>query len=108
MKRIFKYMLLFFFFLLFNLIINPLNLDEIWSYGFTNNIYSGLIPYKDFNVIITPLFFETGKVLFNIFGANYFGFHIYNILNICIFKIIIYIYKYIIYLIILIIMCNKK
>ena len=31
------------------------DLDEIWNYNFAKNISNGLIPYKDFNMIQTPL-----------------------------------------------------
>ncbi len=31
------------------------NLDEIWNYNFARNIADGLLPYKDFNMVITPL-----------------------------------------------------
>ena len=34
----------------------PLVDDELYGYGFGLNILKGLIPYKDFNMIITPLF----------------------------------------------------
>ena len=38
------------------IIIRELNdLDEIWNYNFAKNIADGLVPYKDFNMIITPL-----------------------------------------------------
>lgn len=30
--------------------------DDIWNYGFSYNIAHGLIPYKDFNMILTPLY----------------------------------------------------
>ena len=30
--------------------------DEIWNYGYTYNIATGLIPYRDFNMVTTPLF----------------------------------------------------
>lgn len=30
------------------------DLDEIWNYNFANSISKGLIPYKDFNIVITP------------------------------------------------------
>lgn len=85
MKKIFKYILLFVFFLVFNLIMCPLNLDEIWSYGFTNNIYLGLIPYKDFNMVITPFYPFIMSLLFHIFGNNMLFFHIENALVITIF-----------------------
>lgn len=35
----------------------PLDIiDEVWNYGFARSIYDGLTPYKDFNMIIFPLF----------------------------------------------------
>ena len=38
------------------IIIKPLNdLDEIWNYNFAKNITDGKMPYKDFNMIQTPL-----------------------------------------------------
>lgn len=35
----------------------PLNGDEIWNYGFSYNIAKGLVIYRDFNVMVTPLYF---------------------------------------------------
>lgn len=38
------------------ILLKPLeNLDEIWNYNFAKNIADGLIPYKEFNMVITPL-----------------------------------------------------
>lgn len=35
---------------------NELNdLDELWNYNFAKNIADGLIPYRDFSIITTPL-----------------------------------------------------
>ena len=34
---------------------NLSNLDEIWNYNFARNVANGLVPYKDFNMITTPL-----------------------------------------------------
>ena len=31
------------------------DLDEIWNYNFANCIVKGMVPYKDFNIVITPL-----------------------------------------------------
>ena len=55
-KPFIKYFLVFFFFLYWSLIIQPISLDEIWNYGFTYNIYNGLVPYKDFNMVMTPIY----------------------------------------------------
>lgn len=56
---------------IFSFILNePLsNLDELWNYSFSKNIADGLVPYKDFNLVQTPLlFFITSiflKFIFN-------------------------------------------
>ena len=52
--------------ILFNLFINGLTNDEVWNYGFAYNISNGLIPYKDFNMLITPLF----PLIMSIFGRR--------------------------------------
>ena len=71
-----KYIFLFFLFLLWNLIIQPINLDEIWNYGFAHNIYSGLVPYLDFNMVITPLYPMIMSLPFYIFGSSMLVFHL--------------------------------
>lgn len=47
------------------IILNPVSdLDELWNYNFARNVANGLIPYKDFNMIITPLMsFVCGIIL---------------------------------------------
>ena len=55
-KPFIKYLFIFFFFLYWSLIVQPISLDEIWNYGFSYNIYNGEIPYKDFNMVITPIY----------------------------------------------------
>ena len=72
------YVVLFFIFLFWNLIISPVNLDEVWNYGFAHNIYNGLIPYKDFNMVITPLYPFIISLPFYLFGSNMLVFHITN------------------------------
>lgn len=85
--------LIFITFLLFNLIISPLNLDEVWNYGFTTNIFNGSIPYKDFNMVITPFYPFIMSLLMHIFGNNMLFFHIENSIII---TILFYILKQII------------
>ena len=84
-SKYYIYILLFIFFLSFNLIVSPLTLDEIWSYGFVNNIYNGLIPYKDFNMVITPFYSFFMSISFFVFGNNMLILHIENALLITIF-----------------------
>lgn len=79
-KRISKYVVIFLLILIFNLICNPLNLDEVWNYGFANNLYRGLIPYKEFNMVLTPFYPFFMSLPFYIFGSNILIFHITNAL----------------------------
>ncbi|MDD5888621.1 MAG: hypothetical protein PUC82_03945 [bacterium] len=101
-----KYFLIFFFFLFWNLIVQPVNLDEIWNYGFVNNIYRGLVPYRDFNMVITPFFPMLMAIPFYIFGSNML---IFNIEQAFILTVIFYIiYDYLkekSYLFILVMIC---
>lgn len=54
--------------------------DELWNFSNVYKMSIGFEIYKDLNVIITPLFFYIGQLLFKVLGANYFVFRIYNIL----------------------------
>lgn len=63
---------------LFNLICNDMTCDEMWNYGFSYNISNGLIPYKDFNMVITPLFPYLGAIFLLLFGKNFIIYHIFN------------------------------
>lgn len=87
-KSVVFYSAIFLIFLVWNLLLVPVNLDEIWNYGFAHNIYNGLIPYKDFNMVLTPLFPFLMALPFYIFGSSMLVFHITNAL---ILTILIYI-----------------
>lgn len=52
--------------------------DEIWNYGFSYNIASGLVPYKDFGMLQTPLFFFLASIFIKLFGNYLFVFHMFN------------------------------
>ena len=50
------FFLILFLIILSTILLKPLDdLDEIWNYNFARNIATGLIPYKDFNIVVTPL-----------------------------------------------------
>ena len=89
-KILFESIIIFILTLTFNLICNEVTLDEIWNYGFSYNIANGLIPYKDFNMIITPFFSILGSIFMLIFGKNLL---IYNIFNAIICVIIYFFIK---------------
>ena len=83
-KSLILIIFLFLLFLLFNLTLLTINLDEIWNYGFSHNLYSGLIPYKDFNMVITPFYPFIMSLGFHIFGSSMLVFHIeHAIILIC-------------------------
>ena len=65
-------------------------LDEIWSYGFSYNISCGLVPYRDFNMLLTPLLFYLGSLFINIFGHHLWSVNIFNSLIITIIICIMY------------------
>lgn len=50
--------------------------DEIWIYGFASNIVDGLIPYKDYNMVITPLFPYILALILKVFGQKLIIYHI--------------------------------
>lgn len=52
------------------------SLDEVWAYGFAYNISNGLIPYKDFNMVIGPIFPYLLSIILNIFGKKLIIYHI--------------------------------
>ena len=82
MKNKYKYLLIFLIFtiitFLYSFYIFHLNNDEMWNYGFAHNIYQGLIPYKDFNMIIPPLFAFCVQPFFLILGDSLFTFHLFT------------------------------
>ena len=44
------------------------NLDEMWVYNFARCMLNGLLPYKEFSIIITPLFPMISSIFLKIFG----------------------------------------
>ena len=56
------------------------NLDEIWNFNFARNVANGLIPYKDFNMVITPFYPFLGALFLIIFGKSLLVYHIFNAL----------------------------
>ena len=47
-----------------------LSVDEVWNFQSAYKLYNGYEIYKEFNVIVTPLFFWCTELIFRIFGAN--------------------------------------
>lgn len=62
-------------FLIIAILISPIilsrgigDLDELWNYNFARNIADGLIPYKDFNMVQTPLLPLIAGLILKIFS----------------------------------------
>ena len=51
--------------------------DELFNYGFSINIIKGLVPYKDFNMIIPPLFHYILAIILIAFGQKLVIYHIF-------------------------------
>ena len=52
-----------------------ISMDEIWNFEFSKRIAEGYIPYRDYNIVTTPLFFFIGALfsknlmIFRLYGA---------------------------------------
>lgn len=56
--------------------------DELWNFQNIYKMVNGYTIYQDANVIITPIFFWIGEMIFKVFGANYL---IYRLFDVCIY-----------------------
>lgn len=65
--------------------------DLIWNYGFSYNIANNLTMYKDFNMVITPLYPFICSVVMKLLGNNFLIFNLTNILLLS--SMYFYIYK---------------
>ena len=46
------------------------NVDELWNFTFGNNVAMGLVPYRDFNLLQTPLFAMIHGLFLAVFGRE--------------------------------------
>ena len=80
MKKIIKNSLIFLSLLIVVFTINyffiHVNMDEVWTYGFSYNITEGLVPYRDFNMIVLPFHTSFIALLMLIFGNSFLIYHI--------------------------------
>lgn len=66
------------------------NLDELWNFSMGKNIANGLLPYKDFNLIIMPLYPFVNGLILAVFGKTLLTFRISYILIIFLINVMIY------------------
>ena len=74
----FVFIVAFFVTLLGTYICLPLNCDGVWLYGFGKNIVDGLIIYRDFSVITTPLYYFIEIIFIKLFGNYLISVDIFN------------------------------
>lgn len=67
------------------------NSDEMVNFLNIYKMANGIEIYKDINVIITPLFFYIGELIFNIFGSNILVFRVYNLVLFTIMNFLCYV-----------------
>ena len=77
-KKIFLFLILTFVCFFFNYFIHYTTSDEIWSYGFSYNIAKGAIPYKDFNMVVLPLYSLLMAIPLRIIANKLIIYHLFN------------------------------
>ena len=87
-KKLILYLVLSFLIFSIYQLFSTLTIDEIWNYGFSYNIAKGAIPYRDFNMVILPLYSIIMYIPLKLFSNNLFCFKLFNAF---VFAIIIYI-----------------
>ena len=90
MKKVFIYVLLLVFMFCYSYFLGIFITDEVWCYGFGYDISSGLIPYRDFNMVITPLLPFLGSIFIFVFGHHLWSVHILNSIMITFIVVILY------------------
>ena len=89
-----KYVLLFLFIFIITFIYSffffAISCDEIWNYGFAYNIGNGLIMYRDFNMIITPLYPLLTSLFIFLFGNYLYSMYIFNSIICAIIECLLY------------------
>lgn len=76
-KKILFYLFLFFLFLFYSAIIVD-NGDNYLNYGFAYNVANGMVPYRDFNMIVFPFCSFIGGFFLKLFGTNLITFYMFN------------------------------
>lgn len=54
------------------------DLDELWQYSFASNILNGLVPYREFNIIVTPLFSFIAAIFLKLCGNQLIVMRLFN------------------------------
>lgn len=89
-KYIFIFILVFIISFLYKVFWIPITGDEIWNYGFSYNISKGMIIYRDFNCLQTPLYFIISSFFIKLFGNYLISVHLFDCILISFLMIMLY------------------
>ena len=74
----FVYIVSFFLLVIISYFMTSLTRDEIWNYGFSYNMAHGMIPYKDFNMVVGPFYNFLIAIFLPLFKNHIFFFFFLN------------------------------
>lgn len=89
-KYIFIFALVFIISFLYKVFWIPITGDEIWNYGFSYNISKGMMIYRDFNCLQTPLYFIISSFFIKLFGNYLISVHLFDCILISFLMIMLY------------------
>ena len=89
-KYIFVFTLVFIISFLYKVFWIPITGDEIWNYGFSYNISKGMMIYRDFNCLQTPLYFIISSFFIKLFGNYLISVHLFDCILISFLMIMLY------------------
>ena len=55
---------------------NEVSGDNLWLYNMSLKMLNGYMPYRDINMIVTPLMFQITEIFMKIFGSGIFTYYI--------------------------------
>lgn len=92
---LFLFLLAFFISFFVTYVCMPMTCDDVWLFGFTSNIMKGLIIYRDYNVVTTPLYYFIGVMFLKAFGDYIISMGVFNsLLNALIFLMMFRVIKW--------------
>lgn len=77
-KNLFFYLVLFFLFLYNFAVLKSFAGDNYFNYGFAYNIVNGLIPYRDFNMVLFPFVPFLNALILKMFGSKMIIYYLFN------------------------------
>lgn len=77
-KKVLLFLVMTIVFVCYSYFFMPLDGDEVCIYGFSYNIANGAVPYKDFNMVVLPLYSLLMAIPLKFIANNLFIYHLSN------------------------------